>query len=524
MASLLNYLFKGKMRFIMNKSKINLSVLLLLFIYISIGTGCKKQLDINQNPNFPTLAQGKPFFVFPVGVLATTGKVGADLAIVGGMWSQYYTQNAFSSQYKQVDAYNMPNTDNFVNDTYNVLFTSGLKNYQYVIDQTRASGDWNTFLMATVMKAYTAAIMVDLYDSLPYAEALQGIANQAPHFEGGYDIYTSVLSEIDSALSMDFNAASNTNIGTQDLVFGGDISQWMLFANTLKLKLYLRMVNAHPDVAQAGIAAMTASGTQYLTTSAQVTNFKDALGLDNPFYEWNQRTLNTTSNLKASATFVLYLEGMGDTRIETYFATDAPTPIHQGDYSGSNAAYPGATTFYQTPTDPVQFISAAESYFLQAEAAVRWPGTGDPKALYEQGVLASFTEQGLDGSGYIAPGGVYEWGNEIENGVTLNSIQQIIRQKWIAFAYGCHQIEGFFDQNRTGFPLVSDVYSELPNNTNDPEYLDNHLGQLVYSANSTLAAGLLPRRFVYPYDETSTNPNAPQKVVPISTPVWWAIQ
>lgn len=497
----------------MNRSKINLSITLLL-IGIVIGTGCKQQLDINQNPNFPTLGQGTPSLILPAAVLSTTGKVGADLAIVGGIWAQYFTQSALASQYKPVDSYNMPNTDNFVNDVYDNMFSFGLKNYQFVIDNAKTSGDWNTVLIATVMKAYSAGILVDVYDKIPYSEALAGAANLKPKFDDGYDVYTSLLNSVDSALGNDLSANTNTNLGAQDLVFGGDISQWILFANTLKLKLYLRMINAHPDVAQAGIQAMLSSGTPFLTTDAAVTNFTDAPSQDNPFYDWNQRTLNTTSNLRASATFVKWLELNNDPRAVSYFGSATPVFVNQGDYSGGDPTYQTAAVFIQSPTDPVEFISASESYFLQAEAQFRY---GDPlavKALYDMGVQTAFSYLGLDGTTFTDPGGKYEWGKEMENGVALTPIQQIIRQKWASFPYGCHQIEGFFDKNRTGFPTTSPVYST------DPSYVP---GQFVIGKNSVLGAGQLPKRFVYPYDETSRNSNAPQTVVPISTPVWWAL-
>jgi hypothetical protein len=502
----------------MNRTKINLSVTLLLFFCLLIGAGCKQQLDINQNPNFPTLGQGKPSLVLPAAVLSTTGKVGADLAIVGGIWAQYFTESAVASQYKQVDAYNLQNTDNFVNDVFDNMYSFGLKNYQFVIDESKAAEDWNTVLIATVMKAYTAGILVDMYDKIPFSEALQGAVNLKPKFDDGYDVYTSLLGSIDSALGNDLSAGTNTNLGTQDLVFGGDMSQWVLFANTLKLKFYLRMINAHPDVAQAGIQAMLTAGTPFLTTDAAVTNFSDAPGQDNPFFEWNQRTLNTKDNLKASGTFVLWLEANNDPRIVSYFGKTTPDYVNQGDFSGAGAhpSYLTASNFVQSPTDPVEFISAAESYFMQAEAQVRYGDVAAAKPLYDLGVQTAFSYLGLDGTSFTDPGGKYEWGNEIEDGAALMPIPQIIRQKWASFPYGCHQIEGFFDKNRTGFPLTSPVYST----STSPAYIP---GQFVVSISSALDPGLLPKRFVYPYDETSRNSNAPQTLVPMSTPVWWAL-
>jgi hypothetical protein len=265
-------------------------------------------------------------------------------------------------------------------------------------------------------------------------------------------------------------------------------------------------------VAEAGVKALYAANAEFLSTNAGVTNFTDAPGLDNPLYEQNIRQLNTTTNIKASTTFVTWLEDNNDPRIVNYFGETNPASINQGDYTGNNPTYQAAPIFVQSPTDPVFFISKSESYFLQAEANVRYFGGDDAKSLYDQGVLAAFSGLGLDGSDMIADGGKYEWGNEKEGGTALTPIEQIIRQKWAAAPYGCHGIESFFDRNRTGFPVISDVYST------DPSYIP---GQLVIVKNSVLPGQDYPQRFSFPYDEVSRNKNTPA-IVPISTPVWWA--
>ena len=479
-----------------------------------VDTGCKKTLNINQDPNFPTLAQGTPALVFPVGVLATTGKVGGDLAIVGGMWSQIFTQASLSQQYTDVDSYNLQNTDGFVDAPWDVMFSSGLKNYQYVITQADSLQDWNYYLLGTVMKAYTAEVLVDLYDQMPYSQALQGAAQLNPKFDDGYSIYTSLIASIDTALGKDFTASTVTAPGSQDLIFGGKMSSWVAFANTLKLKMYLRMINAHPDVATAGITTLINSGATFINAStggASVTNFSDAPGLDNPLYEQNIRQLNTAVNLRASKTFVSWLESNADPRINYFFGSSAPIAINQGDFRSSDPTYPNAAVFVETAVDPVDFISVAESYFMQAEADVRYFGGTKAEGLYNQGVTAAFAATGNDASTFIAPGGAYAWGTEVEGGVTLQPIQQIIRQKWASFAFGCHGMEGFFEHNRTGYPEQSAVYSTSLN------YIP---GQWVVVKNSVLTPGLMPKRLVFPYDETSRNTNAPA-IVPSTTAVWW---
>jgi hypothetical protein len=474
-------------------------------------SGCQKQLDINHNPNFPSPDQATAKMVFPVAVVGTMAKTGGDMAIVGGIWGQYFTQSALASQFRTVDAYNMTNSDFFTNDVFTDMYTLGLKNYQFITQQASASADWNYYLMGTVMKAYTAAFLVDLYDSIPYSQALNGLNNLQPKFDDGYSVYTSVISSIDSALGKDFTATTVTLPGDEDLVFGGDMDMWKKFANTLKLKLYLRMVNKHNDVAQAGIQKMFTSGAEFLDADAAITKFRNSPSQDNPFFEYNQRTLNTTSNLRASTTFVSWLKDNNDTlRANAFFGSYHPNSQNQGDYGGAG----GGAVFVQTATDPVELISAAESYFMQAEAKVRYGVAADAQALYESGVTAAFSSLKLDASSYIAPGGVYQWGNEIENGQPLDNLSQIYRQEWASFPYGCHQAEGWFLKNRTDFPKTSAVYSNVAS------YVP---GQFVVTKNSVLSKPLqqMPKRFPYPYNETSRNSNAPQQVVPIYVPVWW---
>jgi len=484
------------------------------------GAGCKKQLNINQNPNYPTLAQGTPAQVFPVATLATIASTGGNLAIVGGMWSQFFTQAALAQQYTDVDSYNLPNTDGFIQRPWDQLFVDGLKNYQYVIDQAKGVQDWNSYLMGTVMKAYTAEVLVDLYGSVPFSQGLQGASNVNPKFDSGTVIYTTLIAEIDTALGKDFSATTNTNMGSQDLVFGGSMDSWVAFANTLKLKMYLRMINANPTAAKAGVTGLLNSGATFLGTAtgdASVTDFSDAPGQENPLYEQNIFQLNTAVNIRASVTMLSWLNANSDPRVNYYYtsmlSSGAITGINQGDFRSINSAYSGAAVFTETPKDPVELISAAESYFLQAEADVRYNGGANAQALYNQGVTAAFNYTGNDASSFIAPGGAYAWGAEIEGGSALSPIAQIMRQKWAASVYGCHGIESYFDFNRTGYPAKSPVYST------DPSYVP---GQLVVVPNSVLGPGQMPKRLIYPYDEVSRNTNSPA-TVPITQPVWWGL-
>ena len=291
---------------------------------------------------------------------------------------------------------------------------------------------------------------------------MKGVANLTPKFDDGYTIYKSLLAGIDTALGKDFNAKTAidlraTNEGNIDLIFGGDIEKWKQFANTLELKLYLRMINAKPAEAQAGIEALYARNAQFLAEDAKVTGFIDAANESNPLYEQNIRQLNTPGNLVASTTFVSFLQAHNDPRVADYFAN--PTiSLDQGDYLNNSPAALSATVFNESPTDPVVFLSAAESYFLQAEARERYFAGNGAKELYDNGVLAAFSALGEDGSSFIAPGGEYAY----PSGTLDKNLEAIIVQKWASFPYGVHFIEGWFERNRTGLPKSSPVYSTDP--------------------------------------------------------------
>src|SRR4029078_502107 len=133
-----------------------------------------------------------------------------------------------------------------------------------------------------------------------------------------------------------------------------------------------------------------------LSTNAGVTGFTDAAGKDNPMYEENIRALNTPDNIRASVTLTSFLKAKGDPRINFFFGSATPVAIHQGDYLQTDASfnYGNAARLVQRATDPVVFISAAESLLMQAEARERYYAGAGAKAAYDAGVQASFTAMG----------------------------------------------------------------------------------------------------------------------------------
>jgi hypothetical protein len=490
----------------MKKLKYYLPFLLTLVFLVS----CEQSLEeLNVDPSNPS--QVSPELAFPAGTISVASITGGRFAVVGGIWSQYYTQNNASNQYKDIDAFYYTPAD--FAGPWQEMYAGGLNDLQYVRKEAARTENWNFYLMATTMQVYGFHAFTDIFGDIPFSEALRGDEGiSEPAYESSQAIYDSLITRLDVALAKDFDATTNTDAGESDFVFGGDVEKWVQFANTLKLKIYLRYSEVDPSKAQAGIQALYNSGAQFLTEDAMLDVFEDAASRSNPFYEQDKRQLNTTQNLKASKTLFNLLSDNADPRLEKIYneaENGGYKPMDQGDFNATSTALPPLTisTAKVEADAPIYLLSEAESYFLQAEAVQRGWATGDAAALYSMGVTASFEQTGYpdDAAALVADGGLYDFDTFFGGGLAA-----ILMQKWIALAGTYQGMEAFFDRMRTGYPQESPVYSS------DPSY---EPGYVVYPKEGT-TQGQFARRLFLPDTETSRNPNAPNQAN-LWDPMWW---
>ncbi|MEJ8758204.1 SusD/RagB family nutrient-binding outer membrane lipoprotein [Pontibacter sp. H259] len=467
------------------------AIMAMLFVTAS----CDDFLDVNTDPNNPANAPVE--LLFPAAVVSTAGTVGGQYAILGGLWSQYYAQNNASNQYKDIDSYNIIASNGTFGGRYQELYSGALRDYETIRERSRTTGQWDAYLMATVMQSYTYQVLTDLYGDIAIDEALQGAnGNVNPVFREGPAVYDTLIARIDYALAQDFpEEDASSGLADNDVVFGGDMEQWVRFANTLKLKIFIRQAYARPSVSQAGIEAMYAAGAEFLVSDAKLDIFEDVTSRRNPLYEMDQSTaLNTNQNLKASETLFGFLEDNNDPRLEKLYleATNGGyRAMPQGGFNLTTAQLNplSVSRALIEPDAPVYFISEAESYFLQAEAAARGWGTGDAAALYNAGVDASFAQMGAARGGlYPYPGGGLE-----------AQLEAIITQKWVALAGTYQGLEAYLEQLRTGYP---DFFT--------------------YSLEG-VTGGAFPKRLPLPDIVSQRNPNAPQTPAAITAPIWWDV-
>ncbi|MGO4821923.1 MULTISPECIES: SusD/RagB family nutrient-binding outer membrane lipoprotein [unclassified Flavobacterium] len=476
--------------------KIILSILAISTTLIS----CSTDLDINRDPDALD-SNGAPLSAqLPAGTIGIVGPQGASFALIGGFWSQFWTQSNIANQYKLIDNYSIGTGE--YNTAWNNMY-DGLGDIRNVKRRAKEEGNWKYYLIATTLEVQASQILTDFYGDIPYSEA-NNISILEPKFNTGPEVYNLMIADLNDALSKDLSSSKGTSPLKDDFIFGGNMTNWTKFANTLKLKIYMRQTNS-PNAAAANtaITALLSSGVQFLDVDASMTQFVDAPSQSNPLYEYNNRQLNVATNLRMSTTMASFLDNNSDKRKAAYYL--AGNSLNQGDYD-SKAGGGTIAIVNLKATTPVLLLSKEESLFLQAEAMERYKNGVGAKALYDAAVTANFARYGLsaDAAALLATKYSYPTTGSFET-----KLEAIITQKWVASFPG-NGFEAFFEKNRTGYPKTSSV----------PQTSISYVpGQITYSVNG-ITGGLFPKRIVYPLSERSSNPNTPN-LIPLTTPIWW---
>jgi hypothetical protein len=450
----------------MNKMKKILIYLNLLIVTLLLAS-CKDFLDVNTDPNNPTKVT--PQLVLPTAQNYTAQLMQNNRRInnLGNMLMYNWSQSDGFAWYP--DEFKYLVTSSFYQGIFNDSYTASLKQYNILDNQSSAKYVYFKAI-GKIMKAYHFQLLVDMYGDVPYTEALGRSLNATPKYDDAQGIYDDLIIQLTDAIALIDNAVEPVdNPGTSDIMFGGNMTTWKKFANTLKLRILIRESDvADPTYIQDEIDAIVAEGSGYITTDVGVNpGYRNEANKQNPIWSvfgFDVTGAATMNNQATCATdYVLqYLADRNDPRID--FIYEKPSTGHLGvpqgllDYDTpvKDAFVPALVSnigpgILKAYSQSAIIFTLAESYFNQAEASVKTYITDDAKTLYEQGIAASFSYLGASGASTY-----YNQGIDLVGwGASANKLEAIITQKWLA-VNGITAEQSWFDYSRTGYP------SDLP--------------------------------------------------------------
>ncbi|OXA85529.1 RagB/SusD family nutrient uptake outer membrane protein [Flavobacterium hercynium] len=392
------------------------------------------------------------------------------------IWSGYMaTPTGFEGGINNSTYFLMDNWNGFIWDYgyQNVMFNA------YDI-ANKAKGKYDQFYsLSLILKVEGMHRITDTFGPIIYSQF--GTSDTTIGYDSQEEVYNQMFKELDVAvadLTTRVDANEESTFASTDLSdYKGDYKAWVKFANTLRLRLAMRIVKVNPALAKTEAEKAVAHKFGVFTANA------DLFKVISPVYTNPIATISGSwLDIRMSADMESIMGGYADPRLATYFDTSKQFPDqykgvrtgieiaaksdHQ-DFSGIGAV---------ARSREIVLFTTAEAYFLRAEGALRgWNMGGTAQEFYEKGIAASFEQRGASGAAnYIAdniktPKAYVDPSFTVNNSPAVNNVtiawdaagtnelklQKIITQKWIAgFPEGQ---EAWSDYRRTGYPKLFPV-------------------------------------------------------------------
>lgn len=452
-------------------------------------------LDINSNPYQPGDLSADDYALGSAMNNLASCVVSSDVntaqftdCLLGGPMGGYFADS--NSSWNNTIA-NFNATDNWTNVFMKsdriipILFT----NMTAVETISRNTGYEVPLAVAKIIKVAAMSRVTDTYGPIPYSQIGKDGSVTTPYDsqEAVYDAFFEELSDAVKILQANPEASLTA---TADYVYNGNITKWIKFANSLKLRLAMRIVYADKTKSQKWAEdAVKPENGGVIESNADNAQWNYFGTVTNPIYTATRYNAaadtETGGDTHAAADIICYMNAYNDPRREAYFvksewgADNDYVGIRRGiDLSTiSNIArkYSGVKV---AQSDPIYWMNAAEVAFLRAEAVGvhNFTNVGsDAKTLYEKGVSLSFEQWGAGSAdsylssnnvnvrlSYTDPAGANNYGQNEKfvaiaakwnNSANPEEMQQrIITQKWIAnWMLGN---EAWAEFRRTGYPYL----------------------------------------------------------------------
>jgi len=502
-----------------------LNKLICVFLLASVlflAQGCKKFLDVNDDPS--NLKEVQISQLLP-SVTVNIGYLGAsDLFRYSGLMTQQFSgQTTNSSQtFKEYERYNINNSD--VNNQWSTIFSTILADIEKIIEASAKNESPHYSGVAKLLKAYVFHITTDAWGDIPYTEAAKFTDQLMPKFDDDAAIYPALLSLIDEGVAeinapvSAFDPDKSTTIYISN-DWASAKNKWLRFANTLKLRLILHYSQKDAAFTAAQLIAVIGSGAQFMQSNADnfLMKFNSTAQQQTPIVSveggqfknsfWPNRTIVDMMNAKADPRRAFYFVPFPyKSNPATYKGASILDNSNSVAYSRLNTFLKGAATINTVTVNPdgsitdnsitwagdapSRLLTFAEYNFIRAEAALLYSSPGDAQTFFAQGIQASMTDAGVaqvDITTYLAANGTL-------SGTNQNKLAQIINEKFIA-NFGV-LMEPWSDWRRTGYPALVPVSKQFA----------------IYDQ--------IPRSLFYPLSETNSNSNITQKSSMLERVFW----
>lgn len=426
-----------------------------------LGSCTKKYSEINTDRNtIATIGAAELPFLFARAQKEATPSI----------WNYQIAQNLFADQYAQYIA----NTATYfpsdrlvirmdwVGAAFNPIYTDVVPQLQSIFSAADPSSA--EYALANVLWVQAFHKVTDYWGPIPYFNA--GTPGNAVPYDPQDKIYDDFFKRLTAAVTVLKGKTNEKPYGDFDIMYAGDVNKWIKFANTLRLRLAMRISKVDPARAKTEGEAAFASGV--LTTSPDDDAYvkRSEVGQDNNglsiMSDWNE--------FRMSASMESVLKGYSDPRMPVYFLPAQKTGTYEGHRNGltstqqtqdinkheanshvgprwSSPQYGGMASYLATPQN---VMATAEAYFLRAEGALLgWNMGGTAKQLYEDGITNSMKQWGITNptviTNYINSTATPIAPNDFLNSPPMTNIpvrwdpanvavqrEQIALQKWLA--------------------------------------------------------------------------------------------
>lgn len=324
--------------------KLLIIALLPLLVFIS----CKKDItSLNTNPKAPQSVTAASLFTnaqHTLSDLLASSNVNLNIF---RLVDQYWQETTYTDE-SNYDINTRPIPQSMWNDLYRDILED-FETSKKLVDQTNSADvQQNQKTVADIMEVYSYYYLVTTYGNIPYSQALNIDSTTAPKYDDQKEVYYALLDRLDADIS-----ALKTSAGSwdgADIIYGGDVASWKLFANSFKLKMGITIADYDDAKAKSVIESAVAAGVFTSNSDNATFQYLSAPPNTNPI--WVDLVQSGRKDFVAATTILNVMTPLNDPRVPLYFTTDA-----SGSYSGGK---PGASSNYSTFSKPSTTVTAPD--------------------------------------------------------------------------------------------------------------------------------------------------------------------